>query len=71
MSAYTDRTHTGISMVSSSKPPSTVGGRKAQRSEKKKKRSTKIRQGSANEEAALAAHLATLAPQPSVLQVRN
>jgi len=56
----------------SSRAPSTVGGRRAQRRENKAARKAgktgKIRAGSPGEEMALAAHLATLAPAQHVLQ---
>ncbi|KAG2485392.1 hypothetical protein HYH03_015878 [Edaphochlamys debaryana] len=76
LSVYTDATTAAASGVpgssaapsSASRAPSTVGGRKAHRQEKKsKKGGSRIRQGSALEEASLVSHLHSLAPRPSAL----
>eukprot|EP00879_Flechtneria_rotunda_P019782 GHRR01020791.1.p1 GENE.GHRR01020791.1~~GHRR01020791.1.p1 ORF type:complete len:218 (+),score=118.33 GHRR01020791.1:125-778(+) len=78
-SVYTDHTATGAGIGGSSiagssafsRPPSTVGGRKPLRHERKvskKGNTSKIRAGSPGEEAALAAHLASLGPAQHVLE---
>lgn len=75
-SIYTDRTSAGASgafgssAASSSRAPSTLGGRKAMRKERKKagKKGGKIRAGAPGEEAALEAHLLSLAPAQHVLE---
>ncbi|KAK9808650.1 hypothetical protein WJX72_001296 [[Myrmecia] bisecta] len=63
MSAYTSATHSATSTTTSSaRPPSTLGGRKPQKKVRKKDKGTRIRQGSPEEEQALAAHLQALQP---------
>lgn len=62
MSVYTDATHTAATLMSSSRPPSTVGGRRAERKHKKAGKKGRIRQGSAGEEGALVEHLRGLGP---------
>jgi elongator complex protein 1 len=76
LSVYTERTGAGMtgfgsSVASSSRAPSTIGGRKPLRHEKKnaaKQKKGKIRAGSPGEEAALGEHLATLAPLKHALE---
>lgn len=53
--------------ASSVNSASTIGGRPAQRNRKGHSHAARIKQGSANEEAALVAHLRSLAPVASVL----
>jgi elongator complex protein 1 len=76
LSVYTERTGAGLtgfgsSIASSSRAPSTIGGRKPLRHEKKnaaKQKKGKIRAGSPGEEAALGEHLVTLAPPKHALE---
>lgn len=69
-SAYTDRTAatTATGTASSTRAPSTVGGKKALKMEKKAAKRGRIRQGSPAEEGALVNHLQGLGPAVHVLE---
>lgn len=62
MSAYTDGTAATSGAISASRPPSTVGGRRALKSDRKAAKRGRIKQGSPAEESALCTHLAGLSP---------
>ncbi|KAG1673002.1 hypothetical protein FOA52_005932 [Chlamydomonas sp. UWO 241] len=68
MSMYTDNTHVGNTVASSSRGPSTQGGRKANKKPKAgKAKGGKIRQGSPQEEAALVELLTKTVPSADQL----